>query len=137
MITRLAHVCLGATDLAASRDFYVQQLGLELAFEFFRGAQPIGFYLRAGSGTFIEVFADAAEVETERTRIKHFCLEVEDLEGVVATLTERGVPVTGQKLGADNAWQAWITDPSGIRIELMQYQPDSTQFTGEPVHLDA
>ena len=137
MIKRLAHVCLGATDLAASRDFYVQQLGLELAFEFFRGDQAIGFYLRAGQGTFIEVFADEAAVDGERPRIKHFCLEVEDLEGVIASVSERGVQVSDEKLGADNAWQAWITDPSGIRIELMQYRPDSTQFTGEPVRLDA
>ena len=136
MIKRLAHVCLGAKDLAASRTFYVQQLGLEVAFEFFRGGQPIGFYLRAGEGAFIEVFADEAAADAERPRIKHFCLEVEDLDGLIATLSERGVDITQKQLGGDNAWQAWITDPSGIRIELMQYRPDSAQFTGLPVHLD-
>ena len=36
------------------------------------------------------------------------------------------------KLGGDGAWQAWITDPSGVRIELMQYSEDSSQFSGPP-----
>ena len=135
-IKRLAHVCLGANDLAAAEDFYVRKLGMELAFEFFRAGQRIGFYVKAGEDTFIEIFADSDGRAGERPLIKHFCLQVEDLDSLVSTLAERGVKVSGKKLGADNAWQAWITDPSGIRIELMQYSEDSTQFTGRPVVLD-
>lgn len=135
MIRRLAHVCLGANDLEAAADFYIKKLGLEMAFEFFRGDQRIGFYVKAGDTTFIEIFADTEARDSARPRIKHFCLEVEDLAGFVSTLSSRGVAVTETKLGADNAWQAWITDPSGIRIELMQYSSDSTQFTGKPVIL--
>lgn len=41
-----------------------------------------------------------------------------------------------KRLGGDGAWQAWITDPSGVRIELMQYSEDSSQFSGKPVNLD-
>ncbi len=136
MITRLAHVCIGATDLAAAEEFYVQTLGMELAFEFFRAGERIGFYVKAGEDTFIEVFADAEAQDAARPRIKHFCLEVEDLDAVLTTLASRGVKVTDKKLGADNAWQAWIADPSGVRIELMQYRKDSTQFTGANVVLD-
>ncbi len=135
MIKRLAHVCLGARDLMAAERFYVQQLGMELAFEFFRGDERIGFYVRAGADTYIEIFADGQAEASDRPPIKHFCLEVADLEAVIASLAERGVEVTDHKLGADNAWQAWITDPNGIRIELMQYRDDSAQHTGQPVVL--
>ena len=136
MIKRLAHVCLGAKDLAASRAFYVSSLAWKWLSSSFAGGQPIGFYLRAGEGAFIEVFADEAAADAERPRIKHFCLEVEDLDGLIASFSERGVDITQKQLGGDNAWQAWMTDPSGIRIELMQYRPDSAQFTGLPDHLD-
>lgn len=136
MVKRLAHVCIGAVDLAASERFYVDALGMELAFEFYRAGQRIGFYVKAGETTFLEVFAMDKASQNGSAIIKHFCLEVEDLDAVISRLGDRGVEATAKKLGADNAWQAWITDPSGIRIELMQYSETSTQFTGSAVMLD-
>ena len=32
-----------------------------------------------------------------------------------------------EQMGADGNWQAWIEDPDGHRIELMQMMPDSLQ----------
>ena len=136
MFTRLAHVCIGATDLAAAERFYVERLGMEKAFDFIRGGWRIGFYVKAGGTTFIVVFAESAAPNFERPIIKHFCLEVADIDQAIAALTVRGVVVEPKKMGADNNWQAWLTDPSGVRIELMQYSENSTQFTGEPVLLD-
>ncbi len=137
MFTRLAHVCIGATSLAAAERFYVEQLGMEKAFDFIRAGERFGFYVKAGETTFIEVFAQsAAPNDDERPIMKHFCLEVVDIDQTIATLTARGLVVEPKKMGADNNWQAWLTDPSGVRIELMQYNEKSTQFTGEPVILD-
>lgn len=136
MFERLAHVCIGATDLAASESFYVEKLGMRKAFDFFRAGQQFGFYVKAGGRTFIEVFAEKSAPNLERPLMKHFCLEVEDIDAVTAELAARGVAVSPKKIGGDNNWQAWITDPSGVRIELMQYSATSTQFTGEPVIFD-
>ncbi len=136
MFSRLAHVCIGATDLVESERFYVDLLGMEKAFDFIRAGQHFGFYAKAGDTTFIEVFAANGIPNLERPIIKHFCLEVEDIDAVVAKLAERGVEVSPKKMGADNNWQAWITDPSGVRIEMMQYSETSTQFSGQPVVLD-
>ena len=47
MIKRLAHVCIGAADLERTEQFYVDLLGMEIVFEFLRGGERIGFYLRA------------------------------------------------------------------------------------------
>lgn len=135
MFKRLAHVCIGATDLDAAEDFYVNKLNMERAFEFFRAGSRIGFYVKAGETTFIEIFIEKDTPNYDRPIIKHFCLEVDDLDAVCQRLGENGVEVTGKKLGADNAMQAWITDPSGVRIELMQYGSDSMQFSGRPVIL--
>lgn len=136
MIKRLAHVCIGAADLDRAQQFYVDLLGMEIAFEFMRGGERIGFYLQAGATSFIEVFAERESRKDDRASLKHFCLEVEDIDALIAKLTAQGVDVSRKKFGADNAWQAWITDPNGLRIELMQYTKDSTQFTGESVLLD-
>jgi len=136
MIKQLAHVCIGAADLAETERFYLEMLGMEKAFDFFRAGQQIGFYLKAGDSTFIEVFVENAEPRIERPLIKHFCLEVGDLEVVGDALRSKGIEVSAKKLGGDGAWQAWITDPSGVRIELMQYSDDSSQFSGRPVNLD-
>lgn len=136
MIKRLAHVCIGAADLERTEQFYVDLLGMEIAFEFMRGGQRIGFYLQAGGTSFIEVFAERESLKDGRASLKHFCLEVEDIEAFITQLTAQGIDVSRKKFGADNAWQAWITDPNGLRIELMQYTKDSTQFTGESVALD-
>ena len=135
MFKQLAHVCIGATDLEKTERFYVDLLSMEKAFDFFRGDQHIGFYLSLGHNTFIEVFVEDGDPQFERPPIKHFCLEVEDLDAVIQELQSKGVEVSAKKLGGDGAWQAWIADPSGVRIELMQYSEDSSQFSGRPVDL--
>ena len=135
MFERLAHVCIGATDLAAAEHFYVKQLGMEKAFDFIRAGQHFGFYVKAGETTFIEIFIQNELPNYDRPIIRHFCLQVKDLDAVITALTERGVAVEAKKMGADNNWQAWLTDPSGVRIELMEYGDQSAQFTGEPVIL--
>ena len=135
LFKRLAHVCIGATDLAETERFYLDLLGLEKAFDFYRAGLRIGFYIKAGDATFIEVFVEDSEPNLHRSIIKHFCLEVEDLEAAIAELKRKGVAISAKKLGGDGAWQAWITDPSGIRIELMQYSENSSQFSGRSVEL--
>lgn len=136
MFERLAHVCIGATDLAAAEHFYVNLLGMEKAFDFIRAGERFGFYVKAGATTFIEVFAQSEEPNGERPIMRHFCLQVADIDAVIAALRQRGVTVTDKKMGGDNNWQAWLSDPSGVAIELMEYNKTSTQFTGEPVVFD-
>lgn len=38
-------------------------------------------------------------------------------------------------MGADHAYQAWLTDPDGVRIELHEYTPDCCQKTGRTCYL--
>ena len=61
--------------------------------------------------------------------MNHLCLGVEDLDAILAQLEAAGVPLTIQKkMGADGNLQAWIEDPDGNRIELMQMMPDCLQL---------
>jgi len=131
MIKRLAHVNVLSHDLAASEHFYCEVLGLEKAFDFSKNDKPFGFYVKCGETTFVEVFLAADTGEQQRPLIHHLCLELEDIDAFIASVRSKGWTITDKKLGVDQSWQAWITDPSGVRIEVMQYTENSSQFTGK------
>ncbi len=129
MVRGIAHVCLRVADLERTRRFYCDGLGLERAFDFQRDGETIGFYLKAGNGGFVEFFrADAAPAGA--FPLDHFCLEVDSIDVLRERLSAAGYPLGPKSLGADHAWQAWITDPDGARIEFHEYCADSCQNTG-------
>ncbi len=136
MITRLAHICIGANDLAATERFYTEILGMKKGFEFIKDGKPFGFYLEAGETTFIEVFEQGEAANYERPIMKHLCLEVADIDAVIAHVRAKGYEISDKQFAGDNSYQCWITDPSGVSIELMQYTQESSQLTGNPVHVD-
>ena len=58
----------------------------------------------------------------------HLCFQVDDINTSVQKIRDAGYPVDVEpRHGADHNWQAWVTDPNGIRIELMQIMPGSPQ----------
>ena len=127
MIIGIAHVCYTAADLHASISFY-EKLGMSVAFDFLNDeGERKGVYLHVAGRNFVELFvgdlADRAAGQTYR----HLCLEVDDMQRTVEELRARGVEASDPKLGRDRAWQSWVTDPDGNRIELHQYNPDSKQ----------
>ena len=141
MIRQLAHLNFVTNDLSRIIDFYVNKLGMEVKFTLDnKRGEPFGYYFGCGNSTFLEFFDQkmAAEVWggnvvelTIGTRYKHFCLEVTGLDAYRNTLIERGVSVTEISLGMDNSRQAWVSDPDGNQIELMEYGPASLQLTGK------
>lgn len=135
-ITRLAHINIGSTDLAASERFYCEILGLSKAFEFHKDGALYGFYVNVGDTTFVEIFTQDEGANPPNALLRHLCLEVDDLDAVIADVRAKGWEISDKKRGCDQSWQAWITDPSGVPIELMQYTPESSQFTGAPCEVN-
>ncbi|HET6594099.1 MAG TPA: VOC family protein [Anaerolineales bacterium] len=140
MIRKLAHLNFVTNDLEKIIDFYVNKLGMKVKFTLDnKEGKPFGYYFACGDTTFLEFFdhAMAAEVwggtvETlmNGTRYKHFCLEVTGLDEFCKMLKDKDVEVSEIKLGMDNSRQAWITDPDGNSIELMEYGYSSMQLSG-------
>ena len=140
MIRQLAHLNFVTNDLDKIIDFYVNKLGMKVKFTLNnKRGEPFGYYFECGNSTFLEFFDQtmAAEVwggKVEElaigTRYKHFCLEVTGLDEFCKELKSKGVDVTDIKTGMDNSRQAWIADPDGNQIELMEYGPFSLQLTG-------
>ena len=129
-VKQVAHACIFARDLAETRDFYRDVLGMPVAFNFNRKGEWYGFYLDAGGRSNVEVFLKPEAGHDERNAINHLCLEVESIEAAVAHIRGRGVDVTNPKFGVDETWQAWVTDPNGVKIELFEYTDKSAQFVG-------
>ncbi len=127
MAIQLAHICIRSLDLEKTEHFYVEGMGLELGFEFMRKGERFGFYLKLGSMTFIEVFKGEPG---EPGNIQHVAIQVDCIDDITRRLTEAGYEVGEKKLGADHSWQAWVTDPSGIRIEFHEYTDESLQING-------
>jgi lactoylglutathione lyase len=140
MIRQLAHLNFMTNDLNRIVDFYINKLGMKVKFTLDNEAgQPFGYYFECGNTTFLEFFDEAMAAEvwggkmdklTAGTQYKHFCLEVTGLDEYCTQLKAKGVEVTQITLGMDNSRQAWITDPDGNSIELMEYGPSSLQLTG-------
>jgi lactoylglutathione lyase/glyoxylase I family protein len=103
---------------------------MPVAFRFTRNGAPYGFYLTAGGRTNIEVFEKSGTSFSDANQINHICLEVNSLDEAVAAIRAKGINVTDKKLAVDETWQAWTTDPNGVKIELFEYTAKSAQFVG-------
>lgn len=131
MITQLAHTAYRVRDAEASIAFYAK-LGIVEAFRLYRDdGTPWIIYLQINENQFLELFPGVTQLNgttPETVSYHHFCLQVDDIETTVAEIEARGVAIDRPiKLGKDGNYQAWIVDPDGNRIELMQIMPDSLQ----------
>ena len=120
--------------------FYRDVLGLPIKFGLQHDDGTVfGYYLATGHTTFVEIFDHAGAAKqwggdggplrpNQGTFYNHFCLEVAGLEEFVARLEAKGVTVRPIAVGMDHSKQAWINDPDGNAIELMEYTPRSLQL---------
>jgi lactoylglutathione lyase len=129
MITDLGHTAFAVHDMEAALAFYAR-LGLK---ESFRLNRPDGslmlIYLHIGGDRFLELFPGGPEPASDRTQsFRHVCLLSDDLVGDVERLRGQGVAIEREpKEGLDHNLQAWIRDPDGNPIELMQLVEESPQ----------
>ena len=130
-VSSIAHVAIRVKDIRRTLDFYVGKLGMREMMRLDRDSRLWLLYLRITDTHFLEVFPEGVgERAAERDAVgyNHMCLEVADIDVSLAELEAAGVHLIREKqMGADGNWQAWIEDPDGHRIELMQMMPDSLQ----------
>ena len=120
-LKRMHHVSFAVADLAASKHFFCEVLGLpeeeRPAFKF-----P-GAWLAVGDRQIHLIQENSAgRVVRERiSRSDHLAMEVEDLAVVKARLSECGIDFAeggNERLGMS---QAFCSDPDGHTIEFVQY----------------
>jgi lactoylglutathione lyase len=131
-ITGLGHVAIKVTDLDRSLDYYVNKLGFP---EMMRLHKDDGstwlVYLRITDEQYLEVFPGA---ENDRAPgwnangLNHVCLTVDDIDPVLVQVEKAGLQLLlPLKTAVDGNRQAWLEDPDGNRIELMEMAPASLQ----------
>lgn len=129
-VTDLGHAAFACHDLEAALRFYAL-LGLNEAFRLDHDdGSPWLVYVHVAGDRFLELFTGGPAPEAQRPRgsYLHLCLVVDDLVAVVEDLRAKGVAIDREpKRGRDANLQAWIKDPDGNAIELMQIAPESPQ----------
>ena len=132
-ITGLGHLAIKVKDLDVSLDFWRDRVGLKEMHRLKRedGATWL-VYLRITDLQFLEIFPGAATDHApgeEVNGVLHICLTIDDLDVEVARLEQAGVRIVSPvKGGLDGNRGAWIHDPDGNRIELMEMAPDCLQY---------
>ena len=147
MITRLGHLCLKTAQFDKTVAFYRDVMGLPVKFTFINKEGALfGAYFDLGHMTFLEIFDQkGAAVQwgggndplkaNDNTFYQHFCFEVKGIEGYRDALIAKGVSVTDVVVGMDGSKQAWIKDPDGNSIELMEYTAASLQLHSRLGHV--
>ena len=131
---RTLHLGLRVTDLERSLAFYTN-LGYEVLGEV--PATELGtltmLKLPGDEFVAIELVHDPARGRVEPGSLSHLVVQVEDVHATVADVAVRGVPAENPSSpdGSADFWTAWVTDPDGNRIELVQW-PE-----GHPVGMTA
>ncbi len=121
-LRNLNHILVLADDLDATRDFYVDVLGLEVGdrppFQFpghwlYLGDQAVVHLASKDRGS-----AEADNGEGGTGAIDHIAFEASGLGDMTARLQARGIPVRQRVVPGLGLRQLFIQDPNGITIEL-------------------
>jgi len=131
-IIDIGHPAFGCHDLQKALDFYAL-LGITESFRLLKEDGSVRLiYLHVAGDRFIELFPGGPppsdQTSKDRQSFRHLCLVTDDILGMVEHLRSNGVTIdTEPKLGLDFNTQAWVKDPDGNPIELMQLAPESPQ----------
>ena len=131
-IMDIGHPAFGCYDLESSLAFY-KLLGISESFRLLNEDGSVRLiYLHVSVDRFIELFpngpAPAERSPGTLQSYRHLCLITDDIVSMVERLRNHGVQIdTEPKVGLDFNTQAWVRDPDGNAIELMQLAPDSPQ----------
>jgi catechol 2,3-dioxygenase-like lactoylglutathione lyase family enzyme len=117
MIDGLDHMTIVTADLAASRRFYAEVLGLR------DGERPPfdvpGAWLYQGDKPIVHlVDREAGDPSGSTGPFDHFAFKASDLAGTVARLDGHGVGYELHTVPGFGLRQVFVRDPDGVKIEL-------------------
>jgi catechol 2,3-dioxygenase-like lactoylglutathione lyase family enzyme len=125
----MRHIALKVRDVARSKQFYQDVLGLEVVWE----PDPQNVYLSSGCDNIaIHGVSNVLADNAQDRQLDHLGFVVEDLERVRALEKEfiaKGVPIVHPfKVHRDGSASFYCADPDGIVIQLL-YEPQLSRQT--------
>ena len=130
-IIRIDHIAILVEDLDGPLSFWRDALGLELTHVRDMPAELAEIAFLPTGGSEVELVRPTASdsglaryLEKRGPGMHHVCLEVDDIEGMLAQLKEKGIQLINEvpKTGADGKKYAFIHPKSayGVMVELYQ-----------------
>ena len=122
---KLNHFGIYVKDFDESMNFYTKTMGFPVAFSSKdKDGKPNLAYLQISRDTFLELAPATAE---RPVGFSHIGLWADDLNKTVTLLRERGVKLDDPHAGGTKAPLTNMVEPSGVRLELLEYPPESLQ----------
>lgn len=124
IVMRTLHFGLRVANLPRSLEFYTG-----LGYEAIGSVPETGFgsltMLKLPGDEFValELVHDPARGTVDPGGLNHFVIKVESMHATIAELAANGIHAESPASpdGSNDFWTAWLTDPDGYRIELVQW----------------
>jgi catechol 2,3-dioxygenase-like lactoylglutathione lyase family enzyme len=122
---RLNHFGIYVKDFDESMNFYTKTMGFREAFSIKdKDGKPTLAYLQINRDTFVELAPATAD---RPVGLSHVGLWADNLNATVTLLRQRGAKMDDPRVGGTKAPLTNMFDPDGVRLELLEYPPDSLQ----------
>lgn len=117
LVTGLDHVNIRTTDLAATKAFLCEVLGLE---EGWRPPFPFpGAWLYAGDKDVVHLVEVKAPAEpSEGSALDHFAFDISDYGEVLQRIEQTGFAFRATTTPGTSVRQIFVRDPNGVTVEL-------------------
>lgn len=129
---RFGHVAFKVSDVERSIRWYRDAFGARKVYHAKQeGNWPELMFLEFAKGQFVEFFTNGknrVEQPPDPIGYLHFCLLVDDLEAALKHLAAMNVHPDRRFIGRAGQRIAFISDPDGNSIELMEIPPESAIY---------
>ena len=120
---RIHHVAIIASDYQASKDFYVNKLGLPLIREVFRQERQDYILTLLAGAVEVELFVEENPprrvTNPEARGLRHLAFHVEDIEEAVKDLNALGIPTEPIRVDPYTGTRmTFFRDPDQLPLEL-------------------
>ena len=122
-IVFLNHVGISVPNLDQAVTYYTKTMGFPEAFRNLDDkGKPTLVYVQISKNTFLEL----QPATTDRPAgISHFGVVVENMPAAIAMFKQRGANVSEIRVSPTKAILSNVTDPNGVRMELLELPPES------------
>jgi len=122
-IVGLNHVGISVPNLDKAVEYYSKTLGFPEAFRNLDDkGRPALVYVQISRDTFLELQPATAD---RPAGLSHFGVVVENMGAATAMFKQRGANVAEIRVSGTKAILSNITDPNGVRMELLELPPES------------
>ena len=129
---RFGHVAFKVADVERSIQWYGEAFGAKLIYRVeASGERPELMFLEFAKGQCVELFSGGKNLlpsPPDPIGYIHFCLVIENLEQALEHLAKMNVQPDRKFIGRAQQRIAFISDPDGNSIELMEIPPESAIY---------